>query len=148
MDSRSRIRWRNVARLAAGAIAGVVLLVGLPSLIRRPEPPPLEPDIGLAPAFSAPTRVASELRPRREPRHEGRRDRVRTQHARHPDGRTRALRRHHREHLRGQPPPPPAPRSRAPTQTVYASPPPAPSPSPPATPPAPGPPPQQHTTPP
>ena len=59
MGSPPRIRWQNVARLAAAVIGCAFALVGLPSLIRRPEPPPLEPDIGLAPASSAPTRVAS-----------------------------------------------------------------------------------------
>ncbi len=39
--------------------AALSLLIGLPGLLRRPEPPPLEPDIGLAPASSTPTRVAA-----------------------------------------------------------------------------------------
>lgn len=48
MGSGSRIRWRKVAKLALGVLGCLALVVGLPSLIRRPEPPPLEPDIGLA----------------------------------------------------------------------------------------------------
>ena len=49
MGSRSRIRWPKVAKLALGVLGCLALFGGLPSLIRRPEPPPLESDIGLAP---------------------------------------------------------------------------------------------------
>jgi hypothetical protein len=48
MGSRSRIRWRKVAKLALGMIGCLSLFLGLPGLLRRPDPPPLEPDIGLA----------------------------------------------------------------------------------------------------
>ena len=45
---RARIRWRNVARLAAGAVlAGLALALG-PGLLTPSEPPPLPADVGLA----------------------------------------------------------------------------------------------------
>jgi len=47
MGSRSRIRWHKVLKLGAGVFGCLALFLGLPSLIRRPEPPPLESDIGL-----------------------------------------------------------------------------------------------------
>jgi neural Wiskott-Aldrich syndrome protein len=45
---RSRIRWRNVGRLAAGVAGGGVLLIVGPGLLDPPEPPPLPADVGLA----------------------------------------------------------------------------------------------------
>ena len=48
MASRSRIRWENVAKLGAGGAACVALAAALPGLLRRPEPPPLESDVGFA----------------------------------------------------------------------------------------------------
>src|SRR4051794_40387761 len=59
MGGRTRIRWINVARLAAGAIVCAVLLVGLPSLLERPKPPPLPDDIGLTQAARGPTTSAA-----------------------------------------------------------------------------------------
>jgi hypothetical protein len=53
MGSRSRIRWHKVAKLSLGGLGCLAVFGGLPSLIRRPEPPPLEPDIGLAPLAAA-----------------------------------------------------------------------------------------------
>jgi hypothetical protein len=47
MGSRSRIRWHKVFKLGVGVLGCLAVFLGLPSLIRRPEPPPLEPDIGL-----------------------------------------------------------------------------------------------------
>jgi hypothetical protein len=45
---RTRIRWRNVGRLAA-AVGGAGLLVGVvPGLVEPPEPKPLPADVGLA----------------------------------------------------------------------------------------------------
>src|SRR5919108_5004614 len=61
MGTRSRIRWQKVSRLALGAAGCLALFLGLPSLIRRPEPPPLEPDIGLA-------SVAASVEPARRSR--------------------------------------------------------------------------------
>src|ERR687895_243915 len=69
MGSRSRIRWHKVAKLSLGVLGCLALFVGLPSLIWRPEPPPLEPDIGLgqlaasrepAPLDSQPERGAAK----------------------------------------------------------------------------------------
>ena len=54
MGSRTRIRWVNVARLAAGAVGCAALVVGLPALLERPKPPPPPDDIGLAHARQAP----------------------------------------------------------------------------------------------
>lgn len=52
MGTLKRIRWRNVARLAAGAALLVVLAEALPGLLRAPQPPPLPADVGL-PAATA-----------------------------------------------------------------------------------------------
>src|SRR6476620_5737950 len=54
MASRPRIRWENVAKLGAGGAACVALVAALPGLLRRPEPPPLETDVGFASATSGP----------------------------------------------------------------------------------------------
>src|SRR5919198_2193990 len=62
MGSRTRIRWINVARLAAGAIGCTALVVGLPALLERPKPPPLPPDVGLAPSAQGPTFAAHATR--------------------------------------------------------------------------------------
>ena len=56
----------NVAKLAAGVIGSVALVLGLPALLERPKPPPLPSDIGLAPAADAPPRAS--LRATRAPR--------------------------------------------------------------------------------
>ncbi len=72
MGSRSRIRWHKVAKLALGVFGCLALLVGLPSLIRRPEPPPLEPDIGLPPLAASQEPALSGQRPeRRTPKRTG-----------------------------------------------------------------------------
>jgi hypothetical protein len=62
MGARPRIRWPKVARLTLGAIACAALLAVLPGLIRRPKPPPLQPDIGLPPAAAAEGALASRRR--------------------------------------------------------------------------------------
>jgi hypothetical protein len=69
MDSRSRIRWQKVANLALGVAGSVALFLVLPTLIRRPEPPPLEPDIGLASVTASREPPPSERRPASRPRH-------------------------------------------------------------------------------
>ncbi len=45
-----RIRWPNVAKLAGAVGLGAAVLFALPALLSSPEPPPLEPDIGLRPS--------------------------------------------------------------------------------------------------
>src|SRR6476660_1843862 len=73
MGSRTRIRWTNVARLAAGAIACTALVAGVPALLERPKPPPLPDDIGLTQARHAPppTPTGSPRgRDHAKPRHE------------------------------------------------------------------------------
>ena len=45
---RARIRWRNVARLAAGAVLAGLALALAPGLLTPSEPPPLPADVGLA----------------------------------------------------------------------------------------------------
>ena len=69
MGGRSRIRWHKVAKLALAGFGCLALFTGLPSLIRRPEPPPLDPDIGFAhvaePRHPAPSRSRSKPGPRR-----------------------------------------------------------------------------------
>ena len=42
-----RIRWSGMAKLAIGAIAGLVALQALPAMLHPPEPPPLAEDVGL-----------------------------------------------------------------------------------------------------
>ncbi len=76
MASRSRIRWENVAKLGAGGAACVALAAALPGLLRRPEPPPLESDVGFASAVDAPPPPADR---HRRPRH-----RERGREGRHP----------------------------------------------------------------
>ena len=63
MGVRSRIRWPKVAKLSLAVLGGLALFAGLPSLIRRPEPPPLEPDIGLAPLAASQVPAPSGLQP-------------------------------------------------------------------------------------
>jgi len=41
------ISWRHAARALGLAVAAVAALALLPSLLRTPEPPPLDPDVGL-----------------------------------------------------------------------------------------------------
>lgn len=67
MGGRSRIRWHKVAKLALAGFGCLALFTGLPSLIRRPEPPPLEPDIGLAPLAASRAPAPSGLQPGRAP---------------------------------------------------------------------------------
>jgi hypothetical protein len=45
--ARTRIRWTNLGRLAAGLGAGGVLIAVVPGLVEPAEPPPLPPDVGL-----------------------------------------------------------------------------------------------------
>lgn len=63
MGTGSRIRWHRVAKLALAALGCLALFAGLPSLIRRPKPLPLEPDIGLAPLAASRVPARSGLRP-------------------------------------------------------------------------------------
>src|SRR6476659_2846005 len=119
MRSRPRIRWQNVAKLAAGAIGCALVLVGLPSLIRRPQPPPLEPDIGLTPASPAPARVASLAGHDYDAAHQQRRRITAARHAPQPRDRAAAEPRRRRAHaaphtaepVRGQPAAAPAPQA-------------------------------------
>jgi hypothetical protein len=141
MGSRSRIRWHQVAKLSLGVLGCLALFGGLPSLIRRPEPPPLEPDIGLAPLVAA--RAPAPATRRRNVRHErhgakvpGRRgDRDETR--RGGDRRTRPA----RDKVAFASTGPPAVAGAAPTTapvpvvTADAHPPPSPPPAPPTAPP-------------
>ncbi len=68
MGTGSRIRWHKVAKLALAVLGCLALFAGLPSLIRRPEPLPLEPDIGLAPLAASRVPARSGLRPEPGPR--------------------------------------------------------------------------------
>ena len=69
MGSRPRIRWQKVAKLALGVVGSVALFLVLPTLIRRPEPPPLEPDIGLASVTASREPPPPEGRPAFRPHH-------------------------------------------------------------------------------
>ena len=48
------VSWPLAARAAATAAAAVAALALLPSLLRAPEPPPLDPDVGLLGAADQP----------------------------------------------------------------------------------------------
>lgn len=67
MGTGSRIRWHKVAKLALAVLGCLALFAGLPSLIRRPEPLPLEPDIGLAPLAASRVPAGSGPRPEHGP---------------------------------------------------------------------------------
>jgi hypothetical protein len=60
---RSRIRWQNVGRLAAGAVAGGALLFVAPGLLDPPDPPPLPADVGLATGATGPVGALPEPEP-------------------------------------------------------------------------------------
>ncbi|MEK6273326.1 MAG: hypothetical protein AABM42_11890, partial [Actinomycetota bacterium] len=77
MGSRSRIRWHKVFKLGVGVFGCLALFLGLPSLIRRPEPPPLEPDIGLVPIAASPEPAPSGQRPGPGPERRAAKDRDR-----------------------------------------------------------------------
>jgi hypothetical protein len=136
MAKGTRIRWVNVARLAAGAIGCVALALGLPALLERPKPPPLPSDVGLSPSTlprSGELR-ASQPEPKRGQRaapqehHAERKARTGRRNVRRPPGRRAA-----------EPDPPPKQPS-APGLTPVAAPaPPSPAAAPVAPPPAPAP---------
>src|SRR5436190_2253632 len=63
MGSRLSIRWQTVAKLAAGGIACVALVLVLPGLVRRPTPPPIEPEVGLATVATPGAHTAAALAP-------------------------------------------------------------------------------------
>ena len=48
-----QIRWARVGRIAAIAAAGVLGIASLPALLGGDAPPPVPPDVGLAPPISA-----------------------------------------------------------------------------------------------
>ena len=144
MGSRSRIRWHNVAKLSLGVFGCLALFVGLPSLIRRPEPPPLDPDIGLAPVAAsrepAPSGQRLEPGPERRARHRTgrRRQGSRSKDRRRPVAARRPTR-HEAAPSAGSPitgnaAPAPAP-ALIPVPAADAAPPPAPTTPPPAAPP-------------
>ena len=146
MGSRSRIRWENVAKLGAGGAACVALVAALPGLLRRPEPPPLEPDVGFSSAASGPTPSTDHLaRHRSHVAADARHDKSNRRH--HPRER---IRRHPSSKADkpegGGSPSPASPPTPGPTQTIEVAPTPTNSPGPvappqpPAPPPAPAPP--------
>ena len=47
------VSWRHAARALATAAAAILALALLPSLLRTPDPPPLDPDVGLTGVASA-----------------------------------------------------------------------------------------------
>jgi hypothetical protein len=133
MVKGTRIRWVNVARLAAGAIGCTALILGLPALLERPEPPPLPSDVGLSPAAMPPSGQLRDFR------HRPNRD----EHARAPrqrDADRRARERDHRDLRRrkAEPDHVPTPPSE-PQAAPVAAPAPPPSPPPAAVAPAPAP---------
>jgi hypothetical protein len=122
---RSRIRWSNVGRLAAGVAGASVLLIVGPGLLDPPEPPPLPADVGLATSASGAVatlgepEVAEATPPESEPRARHRRERPKEAHSeRRATGRDRGVQARGREVRKpaavpaqpaGTPPPPPTP---------------------------------------
>ncbi len=47
------VSWRHAARALATAAAAILALALLPSLLRTPDPPPLDPGVGLTGVASA-----------------------------------------------------------------------------------------------
>lgn len=125
MGSTARIRWPKLARLTLAGIAGAALLLAVPSLLRRPEPPSLEPDIGLVEPPSPPIGRASRRAESRRGTESGRRAR------RQNSGRRRGDSGGHRSGRDGRRHGPGPPANRAP-QPASVSPSAAPSPRPPA----------------
>ena len=65
------VSWRHAARVVATAAAAVLALILAPGLLRTPEPPPLDPEIGLtglAQAEPVPAPVHRDQRPERPER--------------------------------------------------------------------------------
>lgn len=59
------VSWRHAARAAATAVAAIAAIALLPTLLRTPDPPPLDPDVGLTGlAEGAEPLPAPERRPR------------------------------------------------------------------------------------
>jgi hypothetical protein len=58
-----RIRWGNVARLGAVVAIALGAVAALPSLLADPEPPPPEPDVGLAMPAEPPEPLVKEKAP-------------------------------------------------------------------------------------
>src|SRR5918996_301808 len=85
---RSRIRWQNVGRLAAGAVAGGALLFVAPGLLDPPDPPPLPADVGLATGATGPVAAVPETEPAAPASQsdEPRRNRERQRARREPEG--------------------------------------------------------------
>jgi hypothetical protein len=90
MSGRPRIRWHKMAKLALAGFGCLALFMGLPSLTRRPEPPPLEPDIGFAHVATPPRAAPSGTRSGRGPRQGAKR--LARERQRPPDRRPRSLR--------------------------------------------------------
>src|SRR4051794_37567385 len=130
MGTGTRIRWQNVAKLAAGVAGCVALVAGLPALLDRPQPPPLPAGIGLTHVRDrAPGAALSAARA--VPRHaKSRPARVRG-HDVHPERRREPDPQRREPGHRHDPP--------APDATPVVAPSPAPAPSPPAPTPAPAP---------
>jgi hypothetical protein len=135
MSSRARIRWENVAKLGAGGVACVALVAGLPALLRRPEPPPLESDIGFAPATIPPARSSRDLHshagdPRDRSAHRHRVRVRRGRHSPHEPSRRRPRSHHRRSSGRGAGrSSAPIASAAAPASTVEVAPPPSPPPA-------------------
>src|SRR5436189_1089196 len=147
MGTGTRIRWQNVAKVAAGLAACVALVIGLPAFLERPEPPPLPADVGLthvgggAPVASLSSARATSRHPKSRPAHKRERD-VRPKRPHEPKPAPKHRKPGRPEHSAApQPtpvavpaPPPPAPSPPTPAPApAYSPPPPAPAPTPVAT---------------
>ncbi len=63
---RTRIRWRNVGRLAGGLGAGALVLIVVPGLLEPGDPRPLPADVGLDPGAAGDYAYVPATRGRRE----------------------------------------------------------------------------------
>ena len=136
------VSWRQAARALACVAAAILALALLPALLRTPEPPPLDPDVGLMglaegaiPVAGAERRSSGRAEPKQERAVKGGgekgRDRKRGRKEERQDGRRQ------RQDEKEPPAPPPTPNpapSPPPAPTPAPSPPPAPAPVPPPSP--------------
>ncbi len=63
-----RIRWRGLAKVAAAACVGLIVINLLPGMLRAPEPPPLGADVGLPKPVAVEKPASRRRKPKRSPR--------------------------------------------------------------------------------
>jgi hypothetical protein len=113
----TQIRWRSVGRGAAIAAAVIAGIFSLPALLGNDKPPPVPPDVGLAPPAAAPQAAAapppaSSASPSRSSHHRMARRRPHRRRSHPRRQRSHTDRRHYTHH--DQPRATPAPSSYSP----------------------------------